>query len=151
VVADAGLSRASNPANLRPMASAEDWKTLFISAKGRLARNPFVAAFAALLIVWGVYEAIAGGTLRLITGWVVYPSLIYLASCLLSKRLHDRGKSGWYAALIIVAIIAMYPAPQGVVDFLFAVVIVWAAVELAVLGGEEGANRFGVNPLGAGG
>jgi len=131
------------------MASAEDWKTLFISAKGRLARSPFLAAFAALLIVWGVYESINPDDLRWVTGWAVYPSLIFLAACLLSKRLHDRGKSGWYAGLIIVAIIAMFPQPQGVLDFLFAVVLVWATVELAVLGGEEGANRFGPNPLGA--
>ena len=31
-------------------------------------------------------------------------------------------------------------------DFLFARVIIWAVVELGVLGGEQGANRFGVNP-----
>ena len=128
------------------MNGAIDWKTLFVSAEGRLARTPFLIAFAILLGALMVYEAIAGITVRLITGWIVYPALIYFAACVLSKRLHDRGRSGWYAALILCAFIAMWPRPEGVLDFLFAIVIVWAVVELGVLGGEQGANRFGVNP-----
>lgn len=128
------------------MNGAIDWKTLFISAEGRLARNPFLIALFILLGALMVYEAL-GITVRVITGWVVYPALIYFAACVLSKRLHDRGRSGWYAALILCAFLAMWPQPQGVVDFLFAIVIVWAVVELGVLNGEQGANRFGVNPV----
>jgi uncharacterized membrane protein YhaH (DUF805 family) len=127
------------------MNGAIDWKTLFVSAEGRLARTPFLIAFAILLCALMVYEAMPI-TVRLITGWVIYPLLIYFAACVLSKRLHDRGRSGWYAALILCAFIAMWPVPQGVLDFLFGVVMVWAAVELGVLSGEQGANRFGVNP-----
>lgn len=129
------------------MNGAIDWKTLFISAEGRLARTPFLIAFGALFGVLVVYEAIAGITVRLITGWIVYPALTYFAACLLSKRLHDRGRSGWYAALILCAFIAMWPRPEGVLDVLFAIVIVWAGVELGALHGEQGANRFGVNPV----
>jgi uncharacterized membrane protein YhaH (DUF805 family) len=129
------------------MNGAIDWKTLFISAEGRLARNPFLIAFAILLGALMVYEAIAGITVRLITGWIVYPALTYFAACVLSKRLHDRGRSGWYAALILCAFIAMWPRPVGVLDFLFTIVIVWAVVELGVLNGEQGANRFGLNPV----
>ena len=120
---------------------------LFISAEGRLARTPFLIAAAILFGALIVYEAVATGALRLLTGWIVYPALIYFAACVLSKRLHDRGRSGWYAALVLCAFVAMWPQPVGVLDFLFSIVIVWAVVELGVLSGEQGANRFGLNPL----
>lgn len=32
-------------------------------------------------------------------------------------------------------------------DFAFSLVILWAIVELGVMGGEQGANRYGANPL----
>ena len=121
---------------------------MFVSAEGRLARTPFLIAVAMLFAVLILYEAVLGGqTLTLLTGWFAYPVLIYLAVCVLAKRLHDRGKSGWYAALIICAFIGMWPFPRGVVDFLFAIVLVWATVELGLLPGEQGANRYGPNPL----
>jgi uncharacterized membrane protein YhaH (DUF805 family) len=65
----------------------------------------------------------------------------------LSKRLHDRGRSGWWAAMVLVAFAAIWPAPHGFLGFLACVVLVWTAVELGVMGGEQGSNRFGPNPL----
>lgn len=124
-----------------------DWKTLFVSAEGRLSRNHLWVAAAILFGILVIYEAITGATLRLITGWLVYPILIYAGVCVLSKRLHDRGKSGWYAAAIIAALVGLWPYPDGAFDFLFLLVIVWGAVECGVLAGEQGANRFGPNPL----
>lgn len=123
-----------------------DWKTLFISAEGRLARTPFLIAAAILIVVLMIYQSL-GITVKVITGWLVYPALIYFGACILSKRLHDRGRSGWYAAMILCAFVAMWPRPEGVVDFLFTIVLVWGAVELGVLSGEQGANRFGANPV----
>ena len=124
-----------------------DWKTLFVSAEGRLSRNTFWIAAGILFALLIVYEAITGATLRLVTGWLVYPVLIYGGVCVLSKRLHDRGKSGWYAALIICALIGLWPYPDGPFDFLFLIVLIWGGVELGVLSGEQGANRYGPNPL----
>jgi uncharacterized membrane protein YhaH (DUF805 family) len=37
--------------------------------------------------------------------------------------------------------------PKHFLDFLFAGVVVWAIVELGVMPGEQGANRYGPNPL----
>jgi uncharacterized membrane protein YhaH (DUF805 family) len=37
-----------------------------------------------------LYEAF-GMTIHLLTGWLVYPPLLFFATCVLSKRLHDRG------------------------------------------------------------
>lgn len=129
------------------MNSNIDWRELFLSADGRLARTPFVIAAAVMFALAFFYEAVAGETLHWVTGWVVYPALLYVGACLLSKRLHDRGRSGWYAALVLTALIAIWSSPVGFLDFLFAMILVWAVVELGVLGGEQGANRFGPNPV----
>ncbi len=120
-----------------------NWAELFLSSTGRLARTPFVIAGAAIVVLIALYEAVVHTTLHWLTGWFVYPAVIYAGACLLSKRLHDRGRSGWWAAPIIVALIAVWPRPEGFFDFLFALVVIWALVELGLMGGERGANRFG--------
>ncbi len=120
-----------------------DWAEMFLSATGRLARTPFVIAAVAILVLIALYEAVVHTTLHWLTGWFVYPAVIYAGACLLSKRLHDRGRTGWWAAPIIVALIAVWPRPEGFLDFLFGLIVVWAVVELGVMGGERGANRFG--------
>jgi len=129
------------------MGATIDWAELFFSADGRAARNPSLAAAALLLVIAAIYEALVGPTLHWLTGWFAYPGLIYCGACVLSKRLHDRGRSGWWAALILCALVACWPHPDSFLDFPFALVLVWAVVELGVLPGETGANRYGGNPL----
>jgi uncharacterized membrane protein YhaH (DUF805 family) len=129
------------------MSGRSEWAELFLSANGRLARTPFLIASAVILGVAVLYEAIAGYTLHWLTGWLVYPALLFSGACVLSKRLHDRGRSGWWSLLILVAVIAVWPQPEHFLDFMFCLVIAWAVVELGVMGGEQGANRYGVNPM----
>ena len=129
------------------MTGQYDWVELFFSSAGRLARGPFLLAAAVLFVILILYEAVTGPTLTLLTGWLFYPGILFASACVLSKRLHDRGRSGWLAAIILVAIVAVWPAPAGFFDFLFSLVIIWAIVELGVLAGEQGANRYGPNPL----
>jgi len=129
------------------MNGRSEWAELFLSASGRLARAPFLVAAAILLVVAILYEAIAPGAMVLLTGWIVFPALMFCGACVLSKRLHDRGRSGWWAALILVSLVAVWPTPKHFLDFLFAGVIVWAIIELGVMAGEQGANRYGPNPL----
>jgi uncharacterized membrane protein YhaH (DUF805 family) len=125
-----------------------DWSELFFSADGRAARTPSLIAAFALLTIAVVYEAIAGTTLHWITGWFVYPPLFYCGVCVLSKRLHDRGRSGWWAALVLASVVAVWPQPNSFFDFAFTLVLIWAGVELGAMPGEAGANRYGPNPLG---
>jgi uncharacterized membrane protein YhaH (DUF805 family) len=123
-----------------------DWVQLFFSSSGRMGRAPFLVAAAALLAAFAVYDALFEGVLRWLTGWLVYPLLVFTAACVLSKRLHDRGRAGWWAALVLWAFAVVWPAPDGFFDFVFALLLVWAAVELAAMPGEPGANRFGPPP-----
>jgi uncharacterized membrane protein YhaH (DUF805 family) len=124
-----------------------DWSELFFSAKGRAPRLPSLIAALILLLVAAFYEAVAGTTLHWITGWFVYPPLFYCGACVLSKRLHDRGRSGWWAALVLVAVVAVWPHPESFWDFFFTLVLLWALVDLAIMPGEAGTNRYGPNPL----
>ena len=123
------------------------WSDLFLSASGRLARTPFWIATAILIAFAATYEAWVGATLHWLTGWLVYPGLLYCGACVLSKRLHDRGRSGCRAALVLFALVAVWPTPHGFGAFLFSLILVWAAIELCVMQGEDGANRFGPSPL----
>ncbi len=124
-----------------------DWSELFFSAHGRAPRSASLIAAAVLLVLVVLYEAVAGPTLHWITGWFAYPPLFYCGACVLSKRLHDRGRSGWWAALILFWIVAVWPQPSGFFDFLFVAVLIWAGVELGAMPGEAGTNRYGPNPL----
>jgi uncharacterized membrane protein YhaH (DUF805 family) len=112
---------------------------LLFSAQGRLSRTPFLVA-AAILLIMALLERALPSVLHWITGWLVYPAV-------LSKRLHDRGRSGWFAALILFALVVVWPIPRTFLDFPFSLIVLWAVVELGVMGGEQGANRYGPNPM----
>ena len=70
--------------------------------------------------------------------------LIYPGVCVLSKRLHDRGKSGWFALPLIMAMASVFFPPLGFFDFFWGIVLIWGAIDLGLMPGEQGANRFGV-------
>jgi uncharacterized membrane protein YhaH (DUF805 family) len=123
-----------------------DWRELFASAAGRSPRGHFWIAAAAIFLVAGAYEAVAGPALKLLTFWIIYPLLIASATCVISKRLHDRGLSGWWAALVLFVIVMIWPSPHGARAALAAPVLIWAFVELGLMPGEQGANRFGPRP-----
>jgi uncharacterized membrane protein YhaH (DUF805 family) len=132
------------------MKALADWTGLFFSAEGRIARLPFLVCAVLLVALAAFYEAViepeSMAALHWVTGVFVYALLFWVGACLLAKRLHDRGKNGWWAALVLLAIVLCWPTPQGVLDFLGVIVLVWATVELAVMPGEQGYNRFGPNP-----
>jgi len=124
-----------------------DWRVLFLSPHGRLARAPFWLAAAILIAVLVLYESAVTPALHWLSGWFFYPVMAFCGACVMSKRLHDRGRSGWWAALVLLSMMAVWPHTPGFFDFVFGLVLIWAIVELAVMTGEQGANRFGVSPL----
>lgn len=128
-----------------------DWRGLFFSPAGRAPRAAFWIGAAGLFLVSAIYEAVAaGGALRWLTFWFFYPALLASGACVLSKRLHDRGRSGWWAALVLLGLAMVWPRAGGARTVLAVPVLIWAVVELAVLPGEQGANRFGPSPVASG-
>lgn len=110
-----------------------DWKFLFLSYQGRIGVKRFwigrlavttVALIVTVAIeVLGVNNAHIAHTIALLL--VLYPSLAVDV-----KRLHDRGKSGWWLLLLLVPILGF----------------IWWMVELGCLKGQVGANRFDAHP-----
>jgi uncharacterized membrane protein YhaH (DUF805 family) len=125
-----------------------DWSELFFSADGRVARMPFLVAGAILIFVFSVYESMvdANPPLHWLTGVFVYGLLVFTGVCVLSKRLHDRGRSGWWSLVVLFAFALAYPYPRDPFKLIAAVFLLWAFVELALMPGEQGSNRFGPNP-----
>ena len=126
-----------------------DLTELFFSASGRLARGGFLIAAAVLIGLTVFYETVVPPSLEWIIGIFFYPLVLFVSACVLAKRLHDRGRNGWWAALILLALIAVWPWPTDFWDFPFALVILWAVIDLAVIPGDQGTNRYGANPLAA--
>lgn len=120
-----------------------DWSELFFSSTGRVRQTPFLIALAVLVGLFMIYDSAITGAPRVLTGWVVYPALLFCAACVLSKRLHDRGRSGWWAAVILIAFMMVWPRPDNFLDFVGALVLLWAAIDLGAMPGERGANRYG--------
>ena len=122
-----------------------DWPELFFSSSGRVGRLPFLLAAVSLIVMLALYQSALGD--NVFTGVFAYPLLFFSGACVLSKRLHDRGRSGWWTAVILFAFIMIWPRPEGLLDFLGLAVIAWAIVELGLMSSEQGANRFGPNPM----
>jgi len=97
----------------------------------------------------------------LIAFFVIQAALLYPCAAMLVKRLHDRDKSGWFAAALLVpSALSMVLRLAGMGDnpdepsiFLTAlsiailVISVWFLIELGFLRGTAGPNRFGPDPL----
>jgi uncharacterized membrane protein YhaH (DUF805 family) len=120
-----------------------DWSELFFNASGRLGRGVFLCAIAAVIGVLAFYDQALGWVGHLLLGWFLHPLLFFVSACLISKRFHDTGKSGWRSAFVLLAFCLAWPHPRGVVGLLAVMVLAWAVVELGVAPGNVGFNRFG--------
>jgi uncharacterized membrane protein YhaH (DUF805 family) len=128
-------------------AARVDWRELFASPIGRCPRGLFWFAAGSLLVLAALYEVVVNPTVKLLTFWFVYPALLASGACVISKRLHDRGRTGWWAALVLLGVALTWREPSAA-RLLFALpIMVWTIVELGLLGGEQGANRFGPSPM----
>lgn len=114
-----------------------DWKYLLTSFEGRINRAKFwagVGVLVAIGIVASLIDLMLGTTSQngfgLISGITSLVS-IYLALALYAKRWHDRDKSGWWSLIGLVPIIGF----------------IWIVVELGILEGTKGANKYGPDPL----
>src|SRR5579871_2990083 len=117
-----------------------------LSSTGRIGRIPFLAGEAALLALGVAYRQGVGGGLHRWTAFIVYCALLFPAACLLSKRLHDRGRAGWWAFLVVFAVIGLWPLKGGTMTVVWGAVMLVAVADLGLAPGKAMANRFG-SPL----
>lgn len=124
-----------------------DLAELLFSSTGRLGRVTFVVTGAIVLGLTWLFCHFAPPAIGFPLGFVVYPLAFVIGCCLISKRLHDRSRSGWWAGVVMLAIIVVWPIPSTVVDYVFTAILIWAMVELGLMPGAAGANRFGAPPV----
>lgn len=143
-----------------------DWKAILFSFKGRLNRAKYwlinilsnlVGSFA-LALTTGLMEKSGGASNPAFwIGFVASLSLafvfIWIVLAMIVKRLHDRGKSGWWLLAFFgppLAVGTLASADPSLNWFAFPVVIgfvVWAIVELGCLKGTAGPNAYGPDPI----
>lgn len=135
------------------------------SLEGRLRRRDYwlmsllvgaVLLVLAIPLVLGLGIGAADPRLALASLVVIWPSV-----ALLVKRIHDRDKSGWLAAIywapsLASSILDAFPGSGqqpfamglNVVSFLIGL---WFLIEFGFLDGTQGPNRYGKSPKGIGG
>jgi uncharacterized membrane protein YhaH (DUF805 family) len=110
-----------------------NWRELYFSAGGRISRRQYWLASlpllgAQLLAELLIASEIEPAIVALVSLAVAIPSLVITI-----KRLHDRGRSGWFVALAAIPLLGA----------------IWLLIETGLLPGMRGANRFGPDPLAA--
>ena len=117
---------------------------LFLTSTGRVGRWPFLAGVAVLVGLWSAVDLSLA-----LPGWLhvlVAAGLIYCGFCVLSQRLHDRGRSGWWSGPILLAFALAWPQPMTLLGWLAVAGLAFVAVDLAILPGQKAFNRYGAAP-----
>lgn len=127
-----------------PAASTNNRSIVWIwtSFEGRIGRAdywlkyfvPYIAIYIVLMIVdmsvGLTYDAGTGSESGILSSIFVLIN-IWFGLAVGAKRCHDRNRSGWFQAIMLIPILGW----------------IWLLVELGFLKGTEGENRFGPDPL----
>jgi uncharacterized membrane protein YhaH (DUF805 family) len=149
-----------------------NWPRLLLSSSGRIDRASWWIASCALIIAGAIvlklidifdYDRLLAATntfSAVSIGLVLAVLFVLFLYCLLAvgvKRLHDRNKRGWWVFLfllvpvlaIMIGALAPDLGPQLTWSGIAMVLVlgVWALIELGVLSGTAGPNRYGPAPL----
>lgn len=119
---------------------------LFLTSSGRAGRVAFIVSGGVLLALWAGFDLLAPLAVKDWVGWAVAALVLYCGACVLSQRLHDRGRSGWWSGLILLAVAMAWPRPQAPLDWVAAAALVLVIVDLALLPGQKRFNRYGAPP-----
>lgn len=122
---------------------------LFLTSSGRIGRIAFVLGGGVVLALWAGFDLIAPLKARDLIGWLVAVALLYSGACLLSQRLHDRGRSGWWSGLILLAFAMVWPRPQAPLDWVALALLILVVADLALLPGQKAFNRYGASSKGS--
>lgn len=123
--------------------------TLFLHSTHRVGRRGFATGAAILVTaLWGTDQLAAWGW----SLWATVPLkllIAYCGLCVLSLRLHDRGRSGWWGWLILLGFGFFWPLAIGTVTplgIIGAMVTAGWLIDLALMPGQKAFNRYGPPP-----
>jgi len=145
------------------MAASRTWLEKLFSFHGRTSRIGFWRTFLFLQFASAVVLSLSAFA-TMAAGWAgAIPALFFLPLlvtnlAVIVRRLHDRGKSGWWTLIFNWAPLAMMGACEGLprllgqtgggaivllVLLLALGLIAWGWVEMGLLKGQPGPNRYG--------
>lgn len=118
---------------------------LFFHSTHRVGRAPFVVGIA---VLWGIWGAAGWLIERGVPALALLPVQLlvgYCGLCVLSLRLHDCGRSGWWGWPILAAL-CFGTSTDGWLAAVLGFSGVLAVVWLGLQPGEQGLNRHGPAP-----
>lgn len=122
------------------------------SIKGRIGRRDFWIWMGIWLLAMVILFTLAGGEMLSIqTAAFILVCLLWPTAAVTVKRLHDRGKSGIWALLMVLVWMllagnwAMLPGvwQWGVGRFIPTLIIVMMLIDLGAFVGTQGENKYG--------
>jgi uncharacterized membrane protein YhaH (DUF805 family) len=134
---------------------------LMFAYRGRIGRIYFWLGLMATSGIAGFIAAIVEGTFtgvgeigRFLSVAVIAGLVVWMHSAVIVKRLHDRDHSGWWylfygiaPPFVFFSAIQLHSVGQleaaSILYVLSAVALVWVVVELGLMPGTPGKNRFG--------
>lgn len=126
------------------------------SIKGRIGRRDFWIWMGIWALAMVILFTLAGGEMLSIqTAAFILVCLLWPTAAVTVKRLHDRGKSGAWALLMVLAWMllagnwAMLPGvwQWGVGRFVPTLIIVMMLIDLGAFVGTQGENKYGKDTL----
>ena len=141
-------------------APPRDLKHLLFGFDGRVNRAKYwlvnIANIVVLSVLAGVILGVAGFS---VVAWLIL-GLLYLVALVVAvaicvKRLHDRNRPGWWAAIFIGLPVVLGGLSALIGNELLGMVFglaqfavaVWGLIELGILRGTVGPNQYGEDPL----
>jgi len=132
----------SDMTNATESGSSQSFVWIWTSFEGRIGRGTywlkFVLPYIVIAIVLTIIDMSAGLTIDDGAGGgigilsTIFSIVgIWFSLAVGAKRCHDRNRSGWFQAIVLIPIIGA----------------IWLLIELGFLKGTEGENRFGPDPL----
>ncbi len=106
-------------------------RRLLLSFRGRVSRSTFWLTILLLGLAFALLLRSTESVFGRLSSLLLYPPFFWAFAAVVTKRLHDRGKSP--ASLLLVLIPLVGP--------------LWLLVELGLLKGTVGENQYGENPL----
>jgi uncharacterized membrane protein YhaH (DUF805 family) len=115
-----------------------DWKTLFLSAQGRIGKKDFWIGFGILFVANMLISQIHA------IAWLWSLASIYFGVCVGAKRLHDIGKSAWLVLAPIGIMLAAYALAAILGGAAFLGLAATGSDTATVLGGLAGLGLAGL-------
>ena len=141
-----------------------DLQYIFASFDGRINRAKWWAGAIILLVIWFIVKSIFGGSmLGSLILIIVTLALLYPAYAVCAKRFQDRDRPGRIALYGLVPVVitsflenwGLTGTLQGlnglgwICNLIYWGVGIWFIIDLGILKGTPGQNRYGGDPLAA--